>query len=78
MSSRRGSSVDVAAICDEIKANYSPCDVADALLVINVPGAGRLADIRKSYNQLKAELKRRLIKYYIQILSRPDRMARIE
>ncbi|KAF7185927.1 4-hydroxy-4-methyl-2-oxoglutarate aldolase/4-carboxy-4-hydroxy-2-oxoadipate aldolase [Pseudocercospora fuligena] len=45
MSSRRGSFVDVAAICDEIKVNYSPCDVADALLVINVAGAGHLANI---------------------------------
>ncbi|KAK0274663.1 hypothetical protein LTR35_011445 [Friedmanniomyces endolithicus] len=36
---------DVNAICKEIREKYSPCDVSDALLKLNVPGAGFLPDI---------------------------------
>ncbi|KAK0337139.1 hypothetical protein LTR94_005805 [Friedmanniomyces endolithicus] len=36
---------DIDAICKEIREKYSPCDVSDALLKLNVPGAGFLPDI---------------------------------
>ncbi|GAB7365928.1 hypothetical protein MBLNU230_g7256t1 [Neophaeotheca triangularis] len=40
-----GFSDDVAAICHEIQAKYSACDVSDALLKLKVPAAGFLPDI---------------------------------
>ncbi|KAI5366502.1 putative ribonuclease E inhibitor RraA/RraA-like protein [Septoria linicola] len=45
MTSRRSSIVDIPALCEAIRRNYSPCDVSDALQVLSVPGGGYLADI---------------------------------
>ncbi|KAK3114669.1 hypothetical protein LTR53_006798 [Teratosphaeriaceae sp. CCFEE 6253] len=36
---------DLRSICNEIRGKYSPCDVSDALLKLQVPGAGFLKDI---------------------------------
>jgi len=36
---------DIPSICAEIAKLYSPCDVSDALLKLNVPAAGYLRDI---------------------------------
>jgi regulator of RNase E activity RraA len=37
--------LNIQATCELIRSNYSPCDVADALLTLQVPGAGYLKDI---------------------------------
>src|ERR1700749_374941 len=39
------SDLDISSICAEIAKSYSPCDVSDALLKLQVPYAGYLRDI---------------------------------